>query len=158
MTFGGGHVLYQNDVFGSLGGLFTLATNMVCLTLWLQCTRCKAVTPYQFYIVGGHSYWWIMLGLPFPMIYHGIPTSVHSWSALAACFVIHNNPPGGVGLHAAIESTPALMKSIKVSYYEWYWLWDTFMASYVMEENVCHWLWYQQCNDDLIYNLTSDTS
>lgn len=157
MTFGGGHVLYQNDVFGSLGGLFTLATNMVCLTLWLQC-RCTAVTPNQFYIVGGHSYWWIMLGLPFPMIYHGIRTSVHSWSAPAACFVIHNNPPGGVGLHAAIESTPALMQSMEVSYYEWSWLWDTFMASYVMEENVCHWWWYQQSNDDLIYNLTSDTS
>jgi hypothetical protein len=26
-----------------------------------------------------------------------------------------------------------------------------------VEENVCHW-WYQQSNDDLIYNLTSDTS
>ena len=78
-------------------------TNMACLTLWLQC-RCTAVTPNQFYIVGGHSYWWIMLGVPFPMIYHGIRTSVHSWSA-PACFVIHNNPPGGVGFMHWVHSS-----------------------------------------------------
>ena len=35
------------------------------------------------------------------------------------------------GWASCIESTPALMQSIKVIYYEWSWLWDTFMASYV---------------------------
>ena len=154
MIFGHCCILYQKDV--CLEVSWTIhTTNMACLTLWLQC-RCTAVTPNQFYIVGGHSYWWIMLGVPFSMIYHGIRTSVHSCSAPRCVLwytTIHQE-----GWASCIESTPALMKSIKVSYYEWSWLWDTFMASYVMEENVCHWLWYQQSNDDLICNLTSDTS
>jgi hypothetical protein len=118
MIFCCGPVVYENDFFGCVGSLFTLATNMACLTLWLQC-RCRAVTPNQFYIVCGHSYWWIMLGLLFPMIYHGMRTSVlHSALKCGHRHVLWYTTIHQKGWASCIESTPALMQSNKVSSYE----------------------------------------
>jgi len=124
-------ILYQKDVCLEVSRTIH-TSNMACSTLWLQC-RCTAVTPNQFYIVGGHSYWCMdyAWGCHFQWYTMGYAPKFTALAVAAPRRVLWYTTIDQEGWASCIESTPALMKSIKVSYYEWSWLWDTFMASYV---------------------------
>ena len=107
VIFGHCCILYQKDVCLEVSRTIH-TTNMACSTLWLQC-RCTAVTPNQFYIVGGHSYWCMdyAWGCHFQWYTMGYAPK---FTALAVhpgvfCDTQGNNRPGGVGFMHWVHSS-----------------------------------------------------